>query len=61
MQVEALRKRQKPMSNRAAGRVAKYDKPVTEPEGKAQYSFVVLKKPQRNRASEIKDLLIFKL
>ncbi|XP_025085629.1 kinesin-like protein KIF21A isoform X2 [Pomacea canaliculata] len=31
-EVEALRKRQKPMSNRAAGRVAKYDKPVTEPE-----------------------------
>lgn len=31
LQVEALRKRQKPMSNRAAGRVAKYDKPPTQP------------------------------
>ena len=31
LQVEALRKRQKPMSSKAAGRVARYDKPLTQP------------------------------
>ena len=30
-QVETLRRRQKPMSTKAAGRVAKYDRPVTRP------------------------------